>query len=110
VQAAPAVASVGTTLISVEVEVGTMVTAQGSLITIKTELHSLLVRKARQASRISVVKSGLISDMPQLITRSRGTRLDKNINTANMQISAIKDKILLIIFVRAPWYIRYHAC
>jgi hypothetical protein len=34
-----AVASVGTALISIELEIGTMITAQGSLITIITEFH-----------------------------------------------------------------------
>jgi hypothetical protein len=33
------IASVGTALISIELEIGTVVTAQGSLITIGTEFH-----------------------------------------------------------------------
>ena len=39
-QAAIAVASVGTVSISVEVEVGTVITAQGSIIAIRAEFHN----------------------------------------------------------------------
>jgi hypothetical protein len=39
------IASVGTALISIELEIGTVITAQGSLVTIITEFHISIVPK-----------------------------------------------------------------
>jgi len=45
VQAAEPIAGVSTARISIEVEVGTVVTAQGSLVTIRAEFHISIVPK-----------------------------------------------------------------